>query len=217
MTSALEPPARGCRGAGRARWSRSEMPFLGFHSHVTVSELPWPPHPHPTSSLPTHNPGLIRKTETCSRKGLVAENTAGWTSGPLAMKTSIVPLPGPAGPHLGPPAPALKRTAAGGGGRADGAVERASQGVSRTGATACNRNWGAHSAPRETQAPPVTQERLGAPDSAKLERPFNLGSGPGGQAKQVVIIIRGNHPPATPKSTPTKGKRPGGESPGELG
>lgn len=92
------------------------MPFLGFHSHVTVSELPWPLHPHPTSSLPTHNPGLIRKTETCSRKGLVAENTAGWTSGPLAMKTSIVPLPGPAGPHLGPPAPALKRTAAGGGG-----------------------------------------------------------------------------------------------------
>lgn len=149
MTSALEPPARGCRGAGRARWSRSEMPFLGFHSHVTVSELPWPPHPHSTSSLPTHNPGLIRKTETCSRKGLVAENTAGWTSGPLAMKTSIVPLPGPAGPHLGPPAPALKRTAAGGGGRADGAVERASQGVSRTGATACNRNWGAHSAPQD--------------------------------------------------------------------
>lgn len=96
ITSELVPPAGGegqrSREIETLRDTLSRI--LVFHNHVTISELPW----GLPASLPTHNPGLIRKTETCGRKGLVAENSTGWTSGPPAMKADIVPPPGPTGP-----------------------------------------------------------------------------------------------------------------------
>lgn len=97
ITSELVPPARGVERSreGEIDTLRDTLSrILVFHNHVTTSELPW----GLPASLPTHNPGLIRKTETCGRKGSVAENSTGWTSGPPAMKADIVPPPGPTGP-----------------------------------------------------------------------------------------------------------------------
>lgn len=167
---------------------------------MTISELPR----GLPASLPTHNPGLIRKTGSCGSKGSVAVNSPGRTSR-LAMKADSASAG--AWNHRGLPCGRGGQL-----GQLQGVgVDRARQVASAGYLPGLGRyvQWKV-GCPRRTsggKGPSYAQENLGAPDSAKLGA-HSVSAVSWGQAKQVTII-RSKLSPGDPQIRPTKGPEEG--------